>query len=338
MRNRPRNMRRRMRLRLLLAGAVLPLALWAALPVFSEGASSPSSRLHDLQHKIETTQGKIGRRKGTERVLTTQISAYSQRIGRLQGRIGTPAEPAVQRAGRPRRQAQRAVRHPARPARRAPPAGAPARPPGPGPRGARAAARRALPGRQARHRHRDPVLQGLRRAARARRVHAARVRAGPADHQARARRQGRRDGHRRAPGQARGPPAAHHRDRPAAPRRDRRAPSRASSTRKVGLDGTRADKARALGTVRAERKQLEGNLSGLKAEQSKIQATLQQAAGQPARRADQARQRQPDLAGQRPDHLAVLRAPRLGGLPPGHRHRRPRGHADPRRRRAAAWP
>jgi len=82
-------MRRRMRLRLLLAGAVLPLALWAALPVFSEGASSPSSRLHDLQHKIQTTQGKIGRRKGTERLLTTQISAYSQRIGRLQGRIGT---------------------------------------------------------------------------------------------------------------------------------------------------------------------------------------------------------------------------------------------------------
>ena len=48
---------------------------------------------------------------------------------------------------------------------------------------------------------------------------------------------------------------------------------------KVGLDGTRADKARALGTVRAERKQLEGNLSGLKAEQSKIEATLQQAQG-----------------------------------------------------------
>ena len=55
-------MRRRMRLRLLLAGAVLPLALWAALPVLSDGASSPSGRLHDLQRKIQTTQGKIGRR------------------------------------------------------------------------------------------------------------------------------------------------------------------------------------------------------------------------------------------------------------------------------------
>ena len=43
----------------------------------------------DIQKKIRVTQGKIGKRKGTERLLTTQISAYSQRIGRLQGRIGT---------------------------------------------------------------------------------------------------------------------------------------------------------------------------------------------------------------------------------------------------------
>src|SRR6266498_4655136 len=77
-----------MRLRLLLAGAVLPLVLWAALPVLSEGAS-PGSRLHDLQRKIQTTQGKIGRRKGTERLLTTQISAYTRHIARLQGRIGS---------------------------------------------------------------------------------------------------------------------------------------------------------------------------------------------------------------------------------------------------------
>ena len=45
--------------------------------------------LGDIQHKIRVTQGKIGKRKGTERLLTTQISAYSQRIGRLQARIGT---------------------------------------------------------------------------------------------------------------------------------------------------------------------------------------------------------------------------------------------------------
>ena len=47
---------------------------------------------------------------------------------------------------------------------------------------------------------------------------------------------------------------------------------------------------------------------------------------------DQARLGRPDLAGQRPDHLAVLRVARVGVLPPGHRHRRPVRHADPRRR------
>jgi murein DD-endopeptidase MepM/ murein hydrolase activator NlpD len=45
--------------------------------------------LSTLQKKIEATQGKIGRKKGTERVLTTQISAYSTRINRLQGKITT---------------------------------------------------------------------------------------------------------------------------------------------------------------------------------------------------------------------------------------------------------
>jgi murein DD-endopeptidase MepM/ murein hydrolase activator NlpD len=76
-----------MRLRILLAGAVLPLLLWAASPLVSEGAS-PGSRLHDLQGKIQSTQGKIGRRKGAERVLTSQITGYSRRIAGLQGRIG----------------------------------------------------------------------------------------------------------------------------------------------------------------------------------------------------------------------------------------------------------
>src|SRR4051812_36622744 len=76
-----------MRIRLLIAGAALPLALSAALPLASDGAS-PQSRLNDIQKKIQATQGRIGRRKGTERVLTSQISAYNQRIGSLQARIG----------------------------------------------------------------------------------------------------------------------------------------------------------------------------------------------------------------------------------------------------------
>src|SRR3954469_7306712 len=76
-----------MRIRLLIAGAALPLALWAALPLQSDGAS-PQSRLNDIHKKIQSTQGRIGRRKGTERVLTTQIHAYNARIGTLEARIG----------------------------------------------------------------------------------------------------------------------------------------------------------------------------------------------------------------------------------------------------------
>jgi murein DD-endopeptidase MepM/ murein hydrolase activator NlpD len=76
-----------MRIRLLIAVAVLPLALWAVLPLPSRSAS-PQDRLDDLQRKIQSTQGRIGRRKGTERVLTTQITAYTRRISTLEARIG----------------------------------------------------------------------------------------------------------------------------------------------------------------------------------------------------------------------------------------------------------
>jgi len=82
---------RLMRIRLLLAVAVVPLLLWTVLPLVSQGAS-PSGRLDQLERKIQTTRGKIGRRKGTERVLSTEIEAYSKRIYRLQGRIGTLQE------------------------------------------------------------------------------------------------------------------------------------------------------------------------------------------------------------------------------------------------------
>ena len=50
------------------------------------------------------------------------------------------------------------------------------------------------------------------------------------------------------------------------------------------------------------------------------------------RRPGQARLGRPDLARQRPDHVAVLRVALVGVLPSGHRHRRPGRHADPRRR------
>ncbi|MDX6700822.1 MAG: hypothetical protein QOF26_1048 [Baekduia sp.] len=84
-------MLRRMRLRHTLAAAVPPLvlcaSLWLVLPLGSQ--ASPQGRAASLQQKIDTTRGKIGRRKGTEHVLTTDIQKWSSKITRLQGSIST---------------------------------------------------------------------------------------------------------------------------------------------------------------------------------------------------------------------------------------------------------
>lgn len=75
-----------MRLRLLLISVVAPLVLWAALPMVSSGEPSARSA-QAIQKKIQITQGKIGKRKGTERVLTKDIQRYNRRIETLQERI-----------------------------------------------------------------------------------------------------------------------------------------------------------------------------------------------------------------------------------------------------------
>jgi murein DD-endopeptidase MepM/ murein hydrolase activator NlpD len=266
-----------MRLRLLLAGVLVPLVLWALLPVLSQG-SSPGSRLHELQRKIETTQGKIGRRKGTERLLTTQISAYSRRIDRLQSRIGTlqsreanaqadlDAKRAelfhIQRELRSER--QRLVRLRARLAQ------------------ARTAlAQRLVDLYQADKPDIVTVIlsskgfeQLLERGEFMQRVSDQDqqiikiVRSAKADATASAKRLGSLE---RRQAQV---------TRIVQQRRNEIAISKQGLIdTKVGLNGTRADKAHALSGVRADRRQLEGNLSGLKAEQSKIEATLQQAQG-----------------------------------------------------------
>jgi len=77
-----------MRVRVLLASLALPLLLWATLPLPSSGQSK-QQELSKLQSRINEARKKIGRKKGTERVLTSQISGYTQRIDRLQGRIST---------------------------------------------------------------------------------------------------------------------------------------------------------------------------------------------------------------------------------------------------------
>ncbi|WP_372790649.1 murein hydrolase activator EnvC [Paraconexibacter sp.] len=75
-----------MRWRLLLISVFAPLALWAALPLVSQGEPKARSA-QAIQKKIEVTREKIGKRKGTERVLTKDITRYNQRIETLQQRI-----------------------------------------------------------------------------------------------------------------------------------------------------------------------------------------------------------------------------------------------------------
>jgi murein DD-endopeptidase MepM/ murein hydrolase activator NlpD len=77
-----------MRVRLLLTALALPLLLWALLPMPSSGKSK-QQELSELQSKIGSARAKIGRKKGTERVLSTQIAGYNRRIRALQGKIAT---------------------------------------------------------------------------------------------------------------------------------------------------------------------------------------------------------------------------------------------------------
>jgi murein DD-endopeptidase MepM/ murein hydrolase activator NlpD len=266
-----------MRIRLLIAGAALPLALWAALPLASDGAS-PQSRLNDINKKIQSTQGRIGRRKGTERVLTSQITAYNQRIGTLQARIGRlERRQAAVQADLDRKQAEltklqgdlreerrRLVRLRKRLAE------------------ARAAlAQRLVELYQAdvpdivnvildangfadllergefmqRVSEQDQKIIGIVRTARADATTT------EARLQVMTRRQ-------------------KHVTRIVLANRNQIARFKQGliDTR-VGLDGTRSDKRRALLSVRTERQHLEGALSSLKSEQRKIEATLQKAAG-----------------------------------------------------------
>ncbi len=78
-----------MRLRLLLLAVVAPVALWAVLPVLSS-ADDPSPG--QIQKQIDRKQSLIGGHKAHERVLTSDISQYTDRIHALEDDIGRLAD------------------------------------------------------------------------------------------------------------------------------------------------------------------------------------------------------------------------------------------------------
>jgi peptidoglycan DL-endopeptidase CwlO len=69
------------RLRLLIAVALLPLALFAFLPLVSSGQQK------NLGSKIERKKDQIAWRKGRERVLSSDVAGFTRRINVLQGDI-----------------------------------------------------------------------------------------------------------------------------------------------------------------------------------------------------------------------------------------------------------
>jgi len=73
------------RLRVLLAGMAIPLALWLAFPLLSDAGLSERAR--SLERQIERKQRQVDRKQGRETRLQRQISRYGRTIGRLQGRI-----------------------------------------------------------------------------------------------------------------------------------------------------------------------------------------------------------------------------------------------------------
>ena len=263
---------------MLIATVALPLVLWALLPLSSDGASSPRGKLGDVQKKIQATQGKIGKRKGTERVLTSQITTYNRKIGSLQARIGRlEARQAEVQADLDHKREeltrlQRELRSERRRLVRL--------------RKRLAEARAALSQRLVELYQADApdivtvILNSdgfadlLERGEFMQRVSQqdqriiTLVRTARADATATEARLQRFE------------------------KRQRKVTAIVLSNRnqianfkqslidtRVGLNGTRSDKQRALASVRTERQHLEGALSSLKAEQAKIQATLQRAAG-----------------------------------------------------------
>jgi murein DD-endopeptidase MepM/ murein hydrolase activator NlpD len=267
-----------MRLRTFAAGVVLPLVAWGASPLIAD-AGNPSATSASLSNKIQQVQGKIGRKKGTERVLSSEIAAYSSRIDRLQVKITrlrtreSVVQDALDRNEAELQQIQadlraeraRLIRLKKRLAQ------------------ARAALARRLVELYESDRpdlvsvvlsakgFADLIERGdfLNRISQQDQSIVNLVKTAKADAIATAHRLDRLEQRQQALTK-----------RILQRRQEITAVKQDLIDTRVGYDGTRADKQRALGHVRSERKQLEGNLSDLKAQQAKITRTLQQSQGQ----------------------------------------------------------
>jgi murein DD-endopeptidase MepM/ murein hydrolase activator NlpD len=79
-------MRRRMRLRLLILVAALPLVLFAVLPMMAGGQTG---RIASIQGKIKNKRDAIAGDRRRERVLASTIQSWSRKIGVLQSDITT---------------------------------------------------------------------------------------------------------------------------------------------------------------------------------------------------------------------------------------------------------
>jgi murein DD-endopeptidase MepM/ murein hydrolase activator NlpD len=267
-----------MRLRTFAAGVVLPLVAWGASPLIAD-AGNPSATAASLSNKIQQVQGKIGRKKGTERVLSSEIAAYSSRIDRLQVKITRlrTRESRVQDALDRNRQELLQIQADLRAER------------------ARllrlkkrlAEARAALATRLVELYESDrPDLVTVVLSAKGFADLIER-----ADFMQRISQQDRAIVDLVTTAKADAIATAHRLDK--LEQRQQALTARILQRRqeittvkqelidtRVGYDGTRADKQNALSHVRAEREQLEGNLSDLKAQQAKITRTLQQSQGQ----------------------------------------------------------
>jgi murein DD-endopeptidase MepM/ murein hydrolase activator NlpD len=267
-----------MRLRTFAAGVVLPLVAWGASPLIAD-AGDASATAASLSNKIQQVEGKIGRKKGTERVLTSEIAAYTSRIDRLQAKISrlrtreSLVQGALDRNRAELLQIQADLRAERARLLRL--------------RKRLAQARAALATRLVELYESDRpdlvtvVLSAkgfadliergdfLHRISEQDRAIVNLVKTAKADAIATAHRLDKLEQRQ----QALTARILQRRQEITAVKQD------LIDTR-VGYDGTRADKQHALSHVRAEREQLEGNLSDLKAQQAKITRTLQQSQGQ----------------------------------------------------------